>query len=67
MMQCDGLDDWTRCSACKYLCSPDCPIEGQDVVHNLSRRLKVLDSEGIDTVFISVNAGNKEKIRGTHG
>ena len=67
MMQCDGLDDWTRCSGCQYLCTPDCPIEGQDVVSNLSRRLKVLDSEGIGDVFLSAIGRKNEIIRGTHG
>ena len=60
MMQCDGLSDWTRCSDCRHICTPDCPIEGQDVVLNLSRRLKMLDSEGADVLFPTIKTINKD-------
>ena len=46
MFQCDGLDDWLKCTYCKHICTPACPIEGQNVIANLSRRLNIMDSKG---------------------
>lgn len=50
MEPCKGLNDWLSCLRCPYLCTKMCPIEGEDVMEEMKRQMRLakvdLESEG---------------------
>jgi|Deesub1362A_J573_1020465.scaffolds.fasta_scaffold00087_21 hypothetical protein len=43
---CEGVRDWLKCLRCEYLCTSNCPIEGENAFEELLKRLKLAESKG---------------------
>ncbi|MEW6163134.1 MAG: hypothetical protein AB1606_07475 [Nitrospirota bacterium] len=41
---CKGLEDWLACARCPYLCTRDCPLEGDNVMEELRQKIRLLKS-----------------------
>jgi hypothetical protein len=46
MDPCEGLKDWLLCAKCPYLCTKKCPIESENVIEELKRRINLLKESG---------------------
>jgi len=42
MKPCRGLKDWLECLKCPYLCTKECPIEGDNVFEEMERQIHIL-------------------------
>jgi hypothetical protein len=40
MDSCMGVYDWLECTSCSHLCTARCPIEGQDALAKLSKKIQ---------------------------
>ncbi|MCX5718817.1 MAG: hypothetical protein NT055_02425 [Nitrospirae bacterium] len=47
MEVCEGFEDWLACSRCPHLCTKMCPIEGENVIEKMKRKIRLIkvDSE----------------------
>ncbi len=43
MELCKGLDDWFACLKCPHICTKMCPIENENVVEELKRRIRLME------------------------
>lgn len=43
METCKGLGDWLACVRCPNICTKTCPIEGENVVEELKKRIRMLE------------------------
>ena len=48
---CKGFNDWLECLKCPRLCTKNCPIEGENVIEEMKKQLRLL----------SVSATGKER------
>ncbi|MEW6675544.1 MAG: hypothetical protein AB1348_06035 [Nitrospirota bacterium] len=47
MELCKGFEDWLACLKCPNLCTKECPIEGEDVVEEMKRQIRLLSISGM--------------------
>ena len=38
---CKGFGDWLACVKCPYLCTKNCPFEGEDVMEEMKKQMKL--------------------------
>ncbi len=48
MDSCKGFTDWFECLRCPHLCTKQCPIEGQDVMEEMEKKMRILSASGAD-------------------
>ena len=48
MDPCKGFTDWFECLRCPHLCTKQCPIEGQDVMEEMEKEMRLLSVPGAD-------------------
>lgn len=41
MDTCKGFEDWLECLKCPHLCTKSCPIESEDVMEEMSRKIRI--------------------------
>ena len=60
---CKGFEDWLECLKCPHLCTKTCPIEGENVIEEMKRQIRLL-SDSIMTndkeAFLSANRIKEE-------
>ena len=39
---CNGFEDWLACSRCPHLCTKMCPIEGENVIEEMKRKIRLM-------------------------
>jgi hypothetical protein len=42
MEVCEGFEDWLACSRCPHLCTKMCPIEGENVIEEMKRKIRLM-------------------------
>lgn len=42
MELCEGFEDWLACSRCPHLCSKMCPLEGENVIEEMKKQIKLM-------------------------
>lgn len=47
MEPCKGFENWLSCLKCPYLCTKLCPIEGENVIEEMRRQIRLLSLAGI--------------------
>ncbi len=40
MDQCKGFADWLECLQCPHICTKKCPIEGEDVMEEMEKKMR---------------------------
>jgi hypothetical protein len=38
---CKGFENWLECLKCRHLCTKSCPIESEDVMEEMNRKLRI--------------------------
>jgi hypothetical protein len=42
MELCKGFEDWLECLKCPHLCTKECPLEGENVMEEMKKQLRIL-------------------------
>lgn len=48
MDPCKGFADWFECLQCPHLCTRVCPIESENVMEEMEKKLRVLSVPGVN-------------------
>lgn len=48
MDPCKGFADWLECLQCSNLCTKQCPIESEDVMEEMKKKMRTLSGPGAD-------------------
>jgi hypothetical protein len=48
MELCKGFADWLECLQCPHLCTRLCPIESDDVMEEMGKKMRVLSVQAVD-------------------
>lgn len=53
MEVCKGFEDWLACSRCPYLCTKMCPIEGENVIEEMKKQIRLMQGHsGYKSMFM---------------
>jgi hypothetical protein len=59
MEHCKGFDNWFECLKCPHLCTKVCPLESENVIEEMKRRIQLLSVSRDDKRKTVFNADNK--------
>jgi hypothetical protein len=46
MELCKGFEDWLECLKCPHLCTKECPLEGENVMEEMKKQMRLLSIPG---------------------
>ena len=53
MEVCEGFEDWLACSRCPHLCTKKCPIEGENVIEEMKKQIRLMQGRsGYKNMFM---------------
>lgn len=47
MEPCKGFADWLECLQCPHLCTKTCPIESEDVMEAMEKKIRISSFPGV--------------------
>ncbi len=60
MEVCEGFEDWLACSRCPHSCTKMCPIEGENVIEEMKRKIRLIQGHSGYKSMLMKGKGEKE-------